>query len=233
MLQWLVLIGYILVAACVFIKPTQFAGPAFSFLSLITDLYGVCIHLQIFSICDWWNEPWSRDKRRKTDVFIEADKRWIERGRQRKQETDELSGVLEWRSISHLQTHGFWIICFSASDEVKRFTFSSDICRHVVAFTCSTLGLLMDVQQLPHTNVQFVQSLQSHVHQCLELKCQSKHVSYISVIQRVACSYKPGNHKRQIAGIHTPLNSYIQFSLDSKCSEIKVEAKYRGERKTF
>lgn len=56
--------------------------------------------------------------------------------------------------------------CFSASDEVKRFTFGDDMCHSAIAFTCSTLSLLMDVQQLPcmhtHRSAQLVmQSPQS------------------------------------------------------------------------
>lgn len=58
-------------------------------LPLTTAQTAMSVHLCLFfslgfAVCNWWNDPRSRDRQRKADVFTEANKRWIERERKKK-----------------------------------------------------------------------------------------------------------------------------------------------------
>ncbi len=148
-----------------------------------------------FTGCDWWNEPWSRDRQRRADVFIEANKKQRtgdRKQREREREREKLSGILEWHSNFHLQKQGLWIPAAPPHWKDSFTVMVSDML--LLLFTCCTLS---HVHTPEHAHIEEHSSEKTHFCKSgREIKAFFCHPGH-----SVSCTSPQNCEKGRVAGV--------------------------------
>lgn len=166
-----------------------------------------------FTICDWWNEPRSRDRQREADVFIEANKKWRERW--------AVSGSWMAKQFPPAKTRPLNPCC-TGSDIVKRFSLWWYLtCCYCLSFAAvganDCAPTTMAVRQQVHT------PLRSHIF-VSQVEAKSKHFAVIQVIRCVRCHCKTGEKVKvtTIGRVAVCMHTNTLF-LNSKCSRLFLQ----------